>query len=122
MSAGVYDITIEQGTTFELALAIKNTDGSPKDLTGYTISGSIRTSAVSATVVEDFTCTITSAAAGLVTVGLTDSETSGIPTSGSTYDEYTEYVYDIETESGSGVIERLLNGKVFVSPEVTRGT
>lgn len=120
MAAGTYDITIEQGTTFALYLTIKNSDGSPKDLTGYTIAGKIRQSALSASVVQTFTCAVTDASAGQVTVSLTAVQTAALPTSGGAYDELTTYVYDIETTSGSSVVERLLQGRVFVSPEVTK--
>lgn len=50
--------------------------------------------------------------AGVITLSLTATLTAGIPA--------TRYVYDLEMISSGGVVTRLLEGYVTVTPEVTR--
>jgi hypothetical protein len=52
---------------------------------------------------------------------LTDTITTGIPTTGKTaFDKLAKYQWDMEIITAGGVVTRLLNGAVEVSPEVTR--
>jgi len=119
MAAGLLNLVIEQGVTFGMTITVKDSTGTVINITGYTFRGSIKESAQDTAAVKAFTCTITDAVNGVFTVGLTDTETAALPATGDTYDEYSEYVYDIEMEDSGGVVTRLLNGAVSVSPEVT---
>lgn len=119
--ASEYNLEINQGETFILNMTLKDTiTGIALDLTGYIFRGQIRQFANSSTVIEEFTCTFVDAATGQVQISLTDEETSLIPAHGSTYKSKTKYVYDIEMEDPTGQVRRLLNGYVYVSPEVTK--
>ena len=42
MAAGLYDITIEQGATFQMNLTWKDSTGSPVNITGYTARMQVR--------------------------------------------------------------------------------
>lgn len=115
MTAGKYDIYIEQGATFELNITI---DGSI-DLTQYTARGQIRKSATDTTVVYDFTCTVVSATQ--LKVSLTATQTTALVTTGKNYSEVTLAYYDVEIEKTSDhSVIRLLNGAVKISPEITK--
>ncbi len=119
--AGRYDITIEQGATFHLPLTIKNSDDSAFDLSGYTPRGNIRRTHQSATIVASFTFTLTFPyTLGKMDVILTDEVTASIPCGETTTSSTSKYVYDIEIEHTSGTVKRLLEGYLYVSPEVTR--
>ena len=111
MSAGTYNFILEQGATFNRQLTVKD-DGSAMNLTGYSVASKMRSTHDSSTVVGTFTCTISNATGGIITMSMTNSTTGAI--------EEGIYVYDLEMTSGSGVVTRLMQGTVTVNPEVTR--
>ena len=111
MSAGTYNFIIDQGATFTRQLTVKDND-SAMDLTDYSVASKMRSTHDSSTVVGTFTCTISNATGGIITMSMTNSTTGAI--------EEGIYVYDLEMISGSGVVTRLMQGTVTVNPEVTR--
>ena len=108
--AGNYDIVIEQGATFSLAITVTGID-----LTTYTARGQGRTTHASA----DKAFTLSTAIAyslpnSTITVSLTATQTTALtgPSNG---------VYDVEYVSSSGtVVTRILEGTYTITPEVTR--
>lgn len=120
MAAGVLDITIEQGSNFSLVVRLKDDSGNALDLTGYTMRGQIRASCASATTIIALTCTNTDPTLGQFSCTLTAAQTTALVTTGATFDEYVEYVYDVEIVSAGGVVTRVLNGAAFLSPEATK--
>lgn len=120
MSAGSYDIEIEQGASWSTSLVWQAGDPLvPVNLTGYTVRAQIRaipTGELAATI----TATITNAAAGAISLALTAEQTSGIPVRGNTWRDKERYVWDLEAVSSGGQVTRLLNGYAHISPEVTR--
>tara|TARA_B110000858_G_scaffold82358_1_gene95439 strand:- start:476 stop:700 length:225 start_codon:yes stop_codon:yes gene_type:complete len=68
----------------------------------------------SSTVVGTFSCSVASASGGTISMLMSASATGGI--------EEGIYVYDVEitNSGGGGSIKRILQGKVTVTPEVTR--
>ena len=111
MSAGTYNFILEQGATFNRILTVQE-DGSAMDLTGYSVASKFRSTHDSSTVVGTFTCTISNASGGVITMTMTNSTTGAI--------EEGIYVYDLEITSGAGHVTRLLQGEITVNPEVTR--
>lgn len=119
MAAGSYDLNIEQGSTFEQEFIWQDTQTPPQpiDLTGYTARLQIRTSYEAATPEIELTTAngrITlGGLLGTITLLLTDDETAAL-------DWPSPAVYDLELESASGRVTRLLKGKATLDPEVTR--
>ena len=111
MSAGTYNFILEQGATFNRILTLKE-DGGVMDLTGYSVASLMRSTHDSSTVVGTFTCTVSNASGGQITMNMTNSTTGAI--------EEGIYVYDVEIASGAGVVTRIMEGTVTVNPEVTR--
>ena len=111
MSAGTYNFTIEQGTTFSRVLTLQE-NGSAMNLTGYSVASQMRSTHDSSTVVATFSGSVTNASSGQITLSLTNSQTSAI--------EEAIYVYDVEITSGAGSVTRILEGNITVTPEVTR--
>lgn len=114
MAAGTYNILIEQGATYDQTFTW-TVNGSPVNLTGYSGRMQLRRSADSPTVIFDVAVNGTftlGGAAGTIRVVIPATQTSTIPAD--------HYVYDLELQSGSGVVTRLLQGAVTVSAEVTR--
>lgn len=116
MTAGNYDITIEAGATFRLSLTWKDDNGDVIDLTGFSARMQVRETYES----EAAILSLTSAdgdiqlgdALGTIVVTAEASVTEKISCASA--------VYDIELQSGSGVVTRLLQGSVAISREVTR--
>ncbi len=116
MTAGSYNITIEQGATFRLQLTL--TDGvEPTPLTGYTGRMQIRQKIMSTDVLyvlttENGGLTITELE-GKIALYISDEDTAAFG--------FRNAVYDLELEDGgSGEVVRVLQGSIYVSPEVTR--
>jgi len=117
MSAvATYNFEIPQGATWTQVINWKT--GSPPafvNTTSFTARCQFRSSHASSTVVMELSTAntrITMTNAGVITLSLTATLTAGIPA--------TRYVYDLEMISSGGVVTRLLEGHVTVTPEVTR--
>jgi hypothetical protein len=114
MKAGVYDLTVEQGTTWSIQITWKDEDEDPINLTGYTARMHIRPNQKSTTKVELTTENgriALGGAAGTITLTIPVTETRKLTQDG---------IYDLEVISGGGLVTRLLEGRVDVTPEVTR--
>jgi len=111
MAAGKYDFTLEQGTTFSREITVQDS-GSAMNLTGYTPRMQMRSTHDSSTIALTFTASVSNAVQGKIQLSATDSATSAV--------EEGIYVYDLEIESSSSGVTRLMEGKVTVTPEVTR--
>ena len=112
MAAGTYNFTIEQGATFSRLLTLKEND-SVMNLTGYSVASQMRSTHDSNTVVGTFAGTVSNGSGGEITLAMSNSTTGGI--------EEGIYQYDVEITNGSsGRVTRILQGKVTVTPQVTR--
>ena len=113
MSAGTYNFTLEQGTTFIRALSLQE-NGTAMNLTGYSVASQMRSTHDSSAVVGTFTCSVANASGGTISMLMSSSTSGNI--------EEGIYVYDVEITNtgGTGSIKRILQGKVTVTPEVTR--
>lgn len=111
MAAGTYNFILEQGATFNRILTLKE-NNSVMNLTNYTVASKMRSTHDSGTVAGTFTCTISDATGGEITMQMTNSTTAAI--------EEGIYVYDMEITNSAGTVTRILEGTVTVNPEVTR--
>lgn len=112
MSAGKYNLTIEQGADFALSFTLSE-DGSAKDLTSHSARAQMRTKKSATDASATFTCTITDASAGKLKMALTNSETAALSPG--------IYYYDLELYTASDAnVTRLLEGTATVTAEVTR--
>jgi hypothetical protein len=114
MSAGIYNFTLDQGSTWTLQLVYEDPSGTPINLTGYTAEMKVRKKADSSAVVLYLSTanggiTITGAQ-GKLNLIATDEQTQPI--------EPGIYVYDLELDI-AGTRSRLIQGMVTVSAEVT---
>jgi hypothetical protein len=112
--AGNYDIKINQGSTFILGLTLKKANGLFFDLTGYTGRCQIRrTHTAEEVAASPHVAFDADRKSGKMSIGLSEAETIAIP--------FSSGVYDIEIIDSTGtMVTRILEGKVRVSPEVTR--
>lgn len=116
MSAGQYDLYIEQGATFQKVITWKDSTGAAIDLTNYSARLQARKTKSSTTTFLEATT-----ANGRITLGgVAGTITIAVPASVTTALTTYSGVYDLELESAGGVVTRLLEGDVTVSREVTR--
>lgn len=128
MAAGKYNIVIEQGATYDITIAYKDSNSNPIDLTGYGARMQIRPSIGSTT---SYLCLSSSVQPDGTGLSFSGSNGTTPPTSGSirvyisavtssllTFDQA---VYDLEIASGS-IVTRILQGNVKLSKEVTTET
>jgi hypothetical protein len=122
INAGYLEIQIDQGATFLLPFQVVDESDVAVSLTGATIRGQIRATPQSATVIETFTGTVTSAGDGEGQVSLSAAETAAIPVDASEAGQraITTYVYDVEIVYADTTVQRILEGPCFISPEATR--
>lgn len=104
------NLVIDQGTSFESVLNLKDDDENPVNLTGYTGAGQIRKH-YSSSNSTSFTIAL-GGANGTVTISLSANTTANLVAG--------RYVYDVEVTDTGGLVSRLFEGIVTVTPQVTR--
>jgi hypothetical protein len=109
--ASRHDLTIDQGSTFNLLLEVQDVNSASLDLTGMTFASQARESFDSPNISFAFTCSVLHPTSGQFYLNL--------PADASTAVSAGRYVYDIEMTSGS-VVTRIVQGTIDISPEVTR--
>lgn len=113
ISPGIYNITAYQGATFNF-VATWSIGGTAVDLSNYSAAMQVRTSYNSSSAVFSLTSDNGIALGG--TAGTITVEIAATAMGSATA---TQYVYDLELDSGSEVT-RLLQGDFTIKPEVTR--
>lgn len=115
MLAGIYNITCEQGATFERVFTFYAQDGTtPFDLNGYSARMQIRRDVNAVTTLLDLTTEngriALGGTEGTIALTLTPAETATLTDDG---------VYDLEIRTDDAVY-RVLKGAFRLDPEVTR--
>lgn len=103
------NLVIDQGTTFSTIITVADAEGDALDLSNYTGAAQMRKHYSSS---NSFSFTVYVANTGTITLSMSANTTANI-TSG-------RYVYDCEITSNTGVVSRIAEGIVTVTPEVTR--
>ena len=126
MIAGIYNITVEQGSTFVRLLSIEQPDITndptgetfiPFDLTGYTARMQIRrtiesdTAMISLTTENSGIDVIPETAVNEIKLLITAANTATLETSG---------VYDLEIIDNLGNVSKVVRGNMTLIPEVTK--
>jgi hypothetical protein len=126
MSAGRYDIILEQGATFDLPLHYRDPAGVPIDLSGYSARMQVRESAES-TVLVEFNSSLTANGAILLNGAAEDREDGAngnirifMSAANSAALPRFSGRYDLELADSSSYTIRLLEGQFRVEPEITR--
>jgi hypothetical protein len=109
--ATISNLVIDQGTTFSSIISLTQQDGTPMNLTGYTVKSQFRKSYQSSSATS-FTASVYDATAGKIRLQLVPTDTTSI--------QAGRYLYDIELTSGSGEKSRALEGLVILTPEITK--
>jgi hypothetical protein len=105
------DIFIDQGSTYFSTINVKNSNGLPYILTGYSARGQIRKTYSSLTAIN-FVTSINVPSSGNVSVSLTSTQTRAMKPG--------RYVYDVEIYNSGGGVLRIAEGQVEISPAATK--
>jgi len=118
--AGVYNINYSQGTRKVIKCTYTDSEEQPIDLTGYSGRGQIRFLPKDLNPIAILDVSI-EGPTGEVTIVIPANSMEGLVLEGKAFNNFTRAAYDVElfTENDEDVI-RLLNGIVFISPEVTK--
>lgn len=109
--AATSNLYIDQGSDYATIVSVKSANGSPLDLTGYTVKSQMRKSYSSTTVV-DFVATLHDAIQGQIKISMPSATSTGIASG--------RWVYDVEiTQTSTGLKKRVVEGIVTVIPQVT---
>ena len=111
--AAIANLTIDQGATFSSDVTVKDANGNPFDLTGYTAAAKMAKGYASTRTRTNFTTTVAAdATTGVVTLSLSATDTAAL--------DAERYVYDLEiTQTSSGNVTRVIEGVISVRPQVT---
>ncbi len=119
MPAAKLDLLIEQGATWTHTLIINQGSGEaapPANLTGYTARMQIRAEVESASALIDLTIAngriVITPAEGKIALTISAADTAAL--------DFDVGVYDLELVSPTGHVDRVVQGKVTLSREVTR--
>ena len=105
------NLGIDQGCTFEKVITAQNTAGGNVSISSGTVAAKLRQSLYSSNSIHTFS---TSISGSNVTLSMAATNTANVSVG-------RQYVYDVEyTQSDDSTVERLAEGNVTISPEVTR--
>lgn len=104
------NIVVDQGSSFSTSINITDTSDNTIDLTGYTGAAQMRKH-YSSSNSTPFTVTVLPAD-GVVRLALSANTTTNLVAG--------RYVYDVELTDNNGIISRIVEGIVTVTPNVTR--
>lgn len=107
----ISNLTIDQGTTFTANIDCTASDDAALNLTGYTVAGQLRKT-YDSTTSTPFAAIIANALTGRIQISLTPTQTGALAAG--------RYVYDVEITDQNGIITRVVEGQVEITPGVTR--
>jgi hypothetical protein len=107
-----YDFDIYKGTTFSLSLTLKDSNGTPINLSGYNVSGFLKYRPSDTDKLCDLNPIKTNPASGIVTLTISYNTTATLPCG--------HGFYDIQIHNtGTDIVTRVLDGKANIYPEFT---
>ena len=112
MSAGTYNLVIDQGSDFALDLVIKQA-GTALNLANYSGRAQLRTTVGASSASASFSVTVTNASEGALKMQLSAATSTALAAG--------QYVYDLEIYTANdSIVKRIIQGEVTLTPEVTR--
>ena len=111
------EFTIDQGADVTIELNLVDKNDAVKNLAGYSLAAKLKKNYNSGdSDTTSFTTVIDNASSGIASISLNNTQTNALKSG--------RYVYDVELSfqdsSGNTIIERILEGRIQVSPSVTK--
>lgn len=111
------EFTIDKGSDIAIEIHLTDENGNPKDLANFTAAAKLKKNFTAVNSVDFNSVVITPAEDGIVSISLTNQQTGELQTG--------RYVYDVEISfidsDQNTIVERVLEGRVQVTPSVTDG-
>lgn len=112
MAVGYLDLFLEQGEDFSADITLDSINGTPYDLTNYSVKSQIKSSYWSCETSATFNSSISANGTGIISLSLPNSVTANLSSG--------KYVYDIFlTDISSNTRSKVLEGTVYIDPSVT---
>lgn len=112
--SNILDLEIKQGQDEELIITVQNADGTPVNITGYTFAGQVRDTFLGS-LIFPFSFEIQDQVTNTGEVKMT---VAAAVTRKIRINQPTTYVYDVEMYSPKET--RVIEGKILLTPEVTK--
>ena len=111
------EFTIDQGADVTIELNLVDKNDAVKNLAGYSLAAKLKKNYNSGdSDTTSFSTIIDNASSGIASISLNNTQTNALKSG--------RYVYDVELSfqdsSGNTIIERILEGRIQVSPSVTK--
>jgi hypothetical protein len=107
------ELYIDQGATFSTILDLTDeTTNDSMNLVGYSVRSALRRSYYSANSSANLVCTLSDAANGQITLGLASANTANLRAG--------RYLFDVELVGSTGIVTRVLEGTITITPEITK--
>ena len=106
-----YDIELYQGDTFSFALVLKNSGGTPINVTGWTAQAQVRKVSDDSPGETPTMTVVVGTTDGKLTISLSDTGTAALQGE-------TEYKYDVQVNDGTEK-RTFIGGKITVTEDVT---
>jgi hypothetical protein len=107
--ASIADLYIDAGTSYSTVINVTGDDGFPLDMENLEIKAQLRRHNYSATAIDFITQIV---GPGQITLNLPAETTELLKNS--------RYLYDVIITDPNGVVTRVVEGIVFVNPQVTK--
>lgn len=111
--AAYTELIMDQGASFNNVINLTDDlSNASLNILGYTVRSQMRRSYYSANATANITCTITNSSNGEITMSMTAANTTLIKAG--------RYLFDLETVDTNGIVSRVLEGIITVTPQITR--
>jgi hypothetical protein len=111
--AAYVELIMDQGASFNNVINLTDDlSNASLNILGYTVRSQMRRSYYSANATANITCTITNSSNGEITMSVTAANTTLIKAG--------RYLFDLETVDTNGIVSRVLEGIITVTPQITR--
>lgn len=104
-------LDIDQGSDFTAEFTLENDDGTAMNLSGFSVYSQFRKS-YGSTTGYTFTTNLVNAAAGIISISFSGSQSSAARPG--------RYLYDVEIRNEAGAKTRVIEGILTINPEITK--
>ena len=105
------ELNLDQGADFSFEMTVTNDDGSPKNVSGYIFSSSMKKSYYSSNATANLTSTIIDATNGVVRFSINAANNSTIKAG--------RYLFDVKQVDTLNNVSRIVEGLITVNPGIT---
>lgn len=111
--AAYVELYLDQGADFNNVINLSDDiTNTTLNIAGYVVRSQMRRSYYSANATATINCTVSDYANGEITMAMTSSQTANIKAG--------RYLFDLETVDRDGIVNRVLEGIITVTPGITR--